>query len=350
MSGHHPSASGASRAPAGADSFTTISPFYETREIKVAYGIEAHPTDNGYLQTYLNDNLEISDDLEKISATEYINHLQGVRFLIEETISKQKFIEWLKMPEIHLFYSGHARFGRGPCFSAHEDAAPVEGQPFKTEDWEQGTDGASGIFRMGYPFIGIEVSELITHGYTANPMKESEGRPARADCEPAMRGYLSSLRARAPAEIDPGLAAQLRDNQDGDRYWSYPSPRGMAVVHHAGWRNTLSTGSDLGTIHDPDDADNTQMLCRVLVHAGCSTLDHNHAVLRHIARWQRTGNERYAFWTTNTSNAMSIGPWMHALISYDQWNAFSSWEPSLAWTVQRTNNYLRRHGQTFRMI
>jgi hypothetical protein len=360
MSGHERSATaaGASRAPEGASTFTALSPAYELRQLKIAYGIQFHvgegvPEPWAPIQ-YLKDNLEISDDLEKVSDTEYINHLQGVRFTIEETTGKQQFITWLKTPEVHVIYQGHARYGRGPCFGARGVVDPRARPPVlvQTEDWEEGTNSDSGLFRMGYPFIGIEASEVVEHGYTPNLVKESEGRPGstlgtRADCESPMRGYLGSMRALPPEHIHPELPGRLRDHQDGDRYWSYRVGAVPYVIHHAGWRNTLSTNSDLGTLHDADDPDNTQMTCRVFTHLGCSTKQHNYPVVRHIAKWRRLHNERYAYWTTNVANASAIGPWVHALISYDRPNAFGPWGPSLQFAVDETNGKLRRLPRRF---
>ena len=192
---------GASRGLKGGSRFTALKPTIETRQLKIAYGIQFHPGESLPVshQQFLDKNLELSDNLEKISDSEYLNHLQGVRFTIEVTTSKQKFIEWLKTPALHVIYMGHARHGRGPCFGAH--GIDDRGSLVKTQDWEQGTDDDSGIFRMGYPLIGVEISELLGHGYTANALKESDGRPARADCDPYLRGYLGSLKALSPDEI-----------------------------------------------------------------------------------------------------------------------------------------------------
>jgi hypothetical protein len=347
-----PGGAGASRAPLGSSSFNPLSPSYETRQLKIAYGIQFHPDETPKVkpQDFLDQYLELSADLEKVSASEYISHVQGVRFTIEETTSKQQFITWLKTSDLHVIYMGHARYGRGPCFGAH--GIDSTGTALvKSEDWEQGTNADSGIFRMGYPYIGVPASELVDHGYTANAVKESEGRPAAADCDPDLRGYVGSLTARAPDDIATGLAAQLRNYQAGDRYWTYHSSEGIAIVHHAGWRNTLSSGSDLGTLQNPDDPDHTQMTCRAFTHLGCSTYIHNYKVVRKIAMWQRSGNERYAYWTTNLSGPpYAVGPWVRALIAYNKWNAFSSWEGSLNWAVQRANRSLRNLNGGYQLI
>ena len=221
-----PAGVGASRGPLGGSGFTAVSPVYETRELKIAYGIQFHKDESLPGQTpqeFLDQYLEVSDDLEKISDSEYLNHLQGVRYTIEETTSKDQFIDWLKTPELHVIYMGHARYGRGPCFGAHGNDPANPALTLKSEDWEEGSDADSGIFRIGYPFIGVDVAELIEHGYTARPVKESEGAPARADCDPDLRGHLGSLHAKTPDQISPGIDSQFGDHQAGDRYWTYGS-------------------------------------------------------------------------------------------------------------------------------
>ena len=74
-------------------------------------------------------------------------------------------------------------------------------------------------------------------------------------------------------------------------------------------------------------------------------------VVRQIAKWQRAGNERYAYWTTNLSGPpYGVGPWVRGLIAYNKWNAFSSWEPSLTWAVARANRSLRSLNAAYQLI
>jgi hypothetical protein len=348
-----PGGSGARRAPQGSADFTTLSPVYELRELKIAYGIQFHPGESldTTPQDYLNAHLDLSDDLEKVSDNEYINHAQGVRYTIEESTSKQQFITWLKTPDVHLIYMGHARYGRGPCFGAR-GLETVDGSEriLKTEDWEEGSNDASGIFRMGYTYIGVDVAELLDHGYTANLVKESEGRPASSDCDPDLRPHRGEFYPRAPEQIHPLLVNQLRNHDDGDKYWSYGAHGNRRLVHHAGWTGTFSSPSDMGTLHDATDPDGTQMVCRVFTHLGCSTFHHNYPVVRRIANWRRDGNERHAYWTTDLSFPHGVGPWVHGVISYKRWNAFESWGPSLDWAVQRANRSLRALGASYSII
>ena len=346
----HTTAVGASRQTPASSGFTTLSPGYETRRLVIAYGLQFHKDESlqGFTyEQYMADNFQPSDDIEKISDTEYVNHLQGVRFLIEETTKRTDFFTYLKTPEIHLMYEGHARYGRGPCFGAHGITSDLT-TLIQSEDWEQGSGPESGIFRMGYPYLPVPASEILEHGYTANLLKESAGIPKRSDCHPELRPHLGSLRAREPESIHPGLTARLRGYRAGDRYWIYGSK--PFVIHIAGWRNTLSSPWELRTLIDPDDPDSTEMKCRVFTHLGCSTFIHNYPIVRRIAMWRRDGNERYAYWTTATSNPSCLGPWIHALITYRKWNAFQPWGPSLDYAVERTNRALRRDGERYRLI
>jgi hypothetical protein len=349
-SGNSPTGVGASRQTPGSSGFTTLGPAYETRRIVVAYGMQFHKDESlsgDTFQEFMAANFTPSADIEKISDTEYVNHLQGVRFTIEETIKRTEFYNFLKTPEIHLVYEGHARYGRGPCFGAHGLNATT-GDIIPSEDWEQGSDLDSGIFRLGFPFLPVPANEILEHGYTANLLKESDPIPDAADCHPELRPYRHSMALREPEQIVAGLTGHLRGHQPGDRYRVYGSKR--YVVHKAGWQFTLGFPWELGTLIDPSDPASTQMRCRVFTHLGCSTFIHNYPIVRRIAGWQHDGNERYAYWTTATSNPTAFGPWIHALITYNHWNAFQSWEPSLSYAVDRTNRYLRRIGQRYRVI
>ena len=336
---------GASREHEDSDSFTAITPAYEDRRIVIAYGLQFHEDEFNSRYTlgnFMPANLGRFPDVEIVSRTEYINHRQRVRFLIEETTDKTAFMNYLETPDVHVIYDGHARYGRGPCFGRNGTA---DGSVRPGEDWEEGTSASTGIFRMGYPFIGIPVKETLDHGYTANPMKESEGTPARDDCHPDLRARRGRLRARTPERIHRNLLGHLRNHQAGDKYWVYYASDdgevGPHLVHHAGWENTFSMPFDLGSI---------DMRCRVFCHWGCDTFHSNYRVVRFLANWRREGNERYAYWTTASSYDGTFTRWVFHLMTYNVDNAFQSWEPSLSYAVQRTNSHLRRDGYRYRVI
>jgi hypothetical protein len=328
-----------SRQHTGSTSHSTLAPAYERRLIRIASGIEAHDDQipaEWRLQPYLDSVLPHYPDVEKVSNSEYRNHRQRVIFDLRQTTDKSVFRQWLETPELHVIYDGHARMGRGPCFGRVEEGA------IQTEDWGEGNNRTtSGLFRMGFPFIGIDAAEILEHGYTAHLLKESEPIPASADCHPQLRPYLRSLHLYTPDQLHDGLAARLRNHQPGDRYWAYHLGREVKVIHHAGWQNTTSHPHEWAAVN---------VRCRVFCHLGCSSFLHNFPIVRRQAGWRREGNDRYAYWTTASSYPPTLALWIAHLISYNVENAFASWEPSLADTVTRTNRQLRAHGYSYRMI
>ncbi len=122
---------------------------------------------------------------------QFINAAQGVRFLIKVVNTKDAFIAALQTAGAHVIYSGHARYGRGPCFG--------DGGDGPGEMWEEGTSDQDGIFRMGYPFISVDVHDLV-HGYTAN-LAPADVKPAAAEPRARIRGQrdlaLARLRSRS---------------------------------------------------------------------------------------------------------------------------------------------------------
>jgi hypothetical protein len=328
-----------SRQHAASSAHSVIAPAYERRHIRLAHGIQFHQDQVEELwrvNPYLDSLLSRYPNVEKISNAEYRNHRQRVIFTIEETTDKSVFRRWLETPELHVIYNGHARYGRGPCFGRIEENA------METEDWGEGTNrSTTGAFRLGYPYIAVPASEIHEHGYTAHLLKESEGVPDAADCDPELRPHLRSLRPRTPDELHAGLTNLIRGHQAGDRYLAYRSGGSWKVVHHAGWQNTLS---------DPNDWGATNVQCRVFCHFGCSTFLHNYPVIRRLAGWTRDGNERYAYWTSTLAYAITYSRWVANLVTYDVENAFLPWADSLAHAVRRTNRDMRAEGFNYRVI
>jgi len=115
----------------------------------------------------------------------------------------------------------------------------------------------------------------------------------------------------------------------------------MQVVMIAGWIDTLSAPSEIGNF-DP--------ACRVFVHMACSTFKHNHPVVRKLKGWKHEGNERYAYWTTDLSDAIGDQYWLQHILTYDKFNAFQSWEKSLEFAKNKSNALLARDGERFRFI
>jgi len=274
---------------------------------------------------------------------------QSVLFDIEVITTKDAFKKALETPGLHVVYAGHARYGRGPCFGPSQDPG---------DDWENGTTPAiTGLFRMGYPFIGVPVAEIVDHGYTANPVLGSEPRPDASQCDPDARHAkfqrftlieLAQHPLKSPPVylIDPMMLSALIPAAavPGATFWGYDSfahgHMSRHVVLHAGWEATASAPFDLGA---------TDMRCRVFCHLGCSSYKHNYPVVRKLKKWTREGDDRFAYWTTNISSS-NFTYWLRKILGYPERNDHKDWGPSIRWAVAKVNSDLRRAGETFQVI
>lgn len=281
----------------------------------------------------------------------YIAHAQGVIYEIETVTQKDEFDAALRSPGTMVIYNGHARYGRGPCFGkASADAD--DGAP--GEDWEDGITGATdrtGIFRMGFPYLGLDVVDVLHHGYTANLVPASE-RLGSADCHPELRAALGLLRGRSLEAIEAMATSQetldphpplraLVHNALPDNYWTFRRHGTVNVVIRAGWQHTRSAPYDLGS-YEPS--------ARAFCHFGCSTYIHNYPVMRKLKGWTREGNERYCYWTTAPSTGIESTLWFYYLLAYDRPSGYRSWAPLLADATRRANQGLAGSGAQHRVI
>ena len=277
----------------------------------------------------------------------YLNLTQNVLYQIDCVEDKASFREALLTEGIMVIYNGHARFGRGPCFG------PPGNLP--GDDWENGADTEhGGIFRMGYPFVGIPVHEIIGHRYHPAPLPATEPRPPSADCDPELRPHLGELRARRVSDMhrDPMLvevlAEQLGLSADSeDRFWTFlaveDAEHGLEthVVLRAGWRDTPTAPADLG---------GTDLACRMFCHFGCSTFQHNYHILRNRKGWTRDGDQRMAYWQDDLAKPIGTNIWLSHLMTYPHRHDWESWTDWAAYAVRETNRELRAGGNHWQII
>ena len=272
---------------------------------------------------------------------------QNVLYTIESLEDKVSFIDALLTPGAIVLYAGHARFGRGPCFSPSD--APGD-------DWENGTDPVTrGLFRMAFPFLAVPLHEFQEHRYHAVPLPATEPRPTSGDSEPDLRRRLGQLIPRTVAQmhVDPDVVVLLAelfgvDPASDQRFWTFVAldrsdiGAEVHVVLKANWKDTASAPADLGSI---------EPLCRVFCHFGCSTFQHNFPVLRKFKKWVREGDERHAFWTTDVANNQGSILFLKNLLTAKGRQSGKLWEPWLRTAVQATNRDLRTAvGPFFQLI
>lgn len=268
---------------------------------------------------------------------EYTSKAQGVKYLVDVVNTKFEFRAALGAIDRHVVYAGHARYGRGPCFGQTDDPG---------ENWEDGEAPPWGLYRMGYPFIGVPVREILEHKYTANLVASTIPVPVD-QAETYLKRHIPWLQAKTAEDIHPELPTYAKDGDPATRWWCYRNlddgdvedkatgkPKqptiGPFVVLHAGWKDTTVTPEDLGA---------TTLNCRVFCHFGCDTFNHNHKILRDpsFKGWQREGDDHFAFWTSAIAKGDTANHWLYHLFTYPVYNAFCDWEPSLNYAVARTN-------------
>ena len=312
---------------------------FEERDIVIAAGIEAHDEDvpaSFRIFTYLSDRLK---DFKINSATEaeFSNEAQKVHYRLTIVQKRPEFQKALENPDLHVIYDGHSRYGRGACFDQYAGKAPSEG-----EQWENGTGNDNGIFRLGYPFVPVDVEDFEHHKYTFRPLPGDADPPDRADRHPDARRGLS--RIAMPAEHRDRVAAAARSADD--RYWGYLSGGKPHFLLEAGWEN--------GTQSFPFELRNTDLKCKTFCHFGCSSRLHYREIIRgdDFKAFKRDDppTQRFAYFTTAPSNAACTPIWLHALLSYKEKNNFKSWFASLEAAKKKANNELRKLGQRYEIF
>lgn len=277
----------------------------------------------------------------------HFNAEQNVLYTIESIEDKASFITALLTPNVIVLYAGHARFGRGPCFSPNETPS---------DDWENGTDPVTrGLFRMGFPFLSVPLHEFQEHGYHATLLSGDEPKPRAADSEPDLRRRLGQLVRRTVRQmhVDAAVVAKVAelfgvDPDSPETFWTFvaldraeigPEVHVVLIAH---WKDTVSAPADLGSI---------EPLCRVFCHFGCSTFQHNHPPLRKFKKWVREGDERHAFFTTDVANNQGSVLFLKNLLTMPGRQSRKPWAPWLARGISLTNRDLRNaEGPFFQLI
>jgi len=318
---------------------------YETREIVLAQGIQFHESDyehyksQGYSVESVFDFLErkIGSDFQTSSSSrgEYTSTQQKVHFIIRIIQSKDDFKQALETQNLHVVYDGHSRYGRGTCFDVYSGQYDGTG-----DQWEQGSTNSNGIFRLGYPYIGIPLEDIEHHEYLFAPIPAENNPPSRSERHPHARRSLT--RIHLPEDLRGYVSSGFEST--GDRYWGYRRHGKIHLLLHAGWENTRSDPFDLGA---------ATLNCKVFCHFGCSSSLHYWRIVRTTPYkgWQRPSppTDRFAYFTTNTADETGTFYWLYYILKYPQENNFQSWWRSLQWAKYKTNRKLRIERDIYRI-
>jgi hypothetical protein len=336
-----PTSGSAARRTGAASTQTVLNSSYELREIVVAQGIEHHNTDPwltprdgstyGYqiprgLQDYFPNNAEHEWSRIDDTSAEFVSHTQRVRYTIQVINTKDEYKRKLETPGLHVIYMGHSRYGRGQCFGPSSDPG---------DDWEQGANTTTGgLFRTGYPVVGVHFSELREHGYSFYPVSATTQIRSTWYHPEIRRGNLH--RIALPDDLQSKLLPVAQPMEE--RYWASRDGEGETLLLWAGWTDTISTPMDLGAI-EPQ--------CRCWCIFSCSTRLHYWSIVRQRKNWRRTATDRFAYFTTSVSYPLTAWAWLRAIFEYSRPNDYQSWYPSLEWARVRCGRILREEDYSF---
>lgn len=326
-----------------------IAPKFETRTLLFAQGLDFT---NAEFRMNDEPDLLIPDatadrmqrsglQMEITSGTtaSFFSAKQGVLYNIRLIFTKKEFKEALETPDVHVIYSGHSRIGRGSCFGLDIFKQPGE-------DWEDGEEPElSGLFRMGYPFVPVPVSDIQHHGYKAAVVPSSQAL-SKEDCHPMLQAAFSQKKEFSTTELE----AQLTDKDPRHRpRWHVDDPDllfkkfwGVDMVSVAGIRerHAVLFGGWEGTTTDPFDLGGTDIKCKVLCIFACSTQMHFGKIIRERKQWQHQGDEGYAFFTNEASSMIIAPQWLYHMLTYPKFNAGQPLNDLLDYVKNRTNTDL----------
>ncbi|MDP2365633.1 MAG: hypothetical protein Q8M94_17940 [Ignavibacteria bacterium] len=321
---------------------------YEKRRIVVAQGLDFRDDDlrarkaknprysEEPLENFLKDNCTTDFTAKDSTHFEYINDDQQVHFFIEIVRSKEEFSKALDTPGIHVIYAGHSRYGRGTCFDPDVSSTLyTEG-----ERWEQGDSKRNGMFRLGYPFIGIPFSDMEHHKYKFAPVAVEEKPPSLSDRHPEARSSLS--RILLPDSLKTYVVPEFKS--PSNKYWGLITKKEKKILLRAGWENTRSTPFDLGS---------TELKCKVFCHFGCSSKLHYWKLIRKspYKNWARDNppTDRFAYFSDRPGDYSGWCYWLFYVLKYSEPNSYKSWWESLEYAKKATNKLLKSNKAPFQL-
>jgi hypothetical protein len=339
---------------------------YEIREIVAAHGIQFHNADTenqitlraqsdpSALQerdqetvpkSLQNDFPESTKDFEAITIIDdahavFISHAQRVEYRLRVVETKAAFKKALETPGIHVVYSGHSRFGRGPCFGPDLTMSldPTTGDLIRDlsgENWETGEDpNKFGLFRMGVPFVGVPFGEMDEHKYKMRPV------PTSVPVKAADIDKLTDHNSLKPVILRGTRFESFITDPVEDAYWGCNTDHGNGVLMFADFQNSSSQPLDLGA---------TDLQCRCLTVMSCDSFAHFHEVLRKRKGFARTDVDGFAYFVDSLYFKPMDRLYFASIFEYNVRNDNKSWFPCLEFALNRTNKKLLKMGPQFKV-
>lgn len=264
----------------------------------------------------------------------YDNPMQGVRYEVERTTDRARFIAGLEDPETFVLYTGHARFGRGSCFGRVFNG-PEQGSPTVGDVWQQG------LFRQGFPHIGVPVHELVEHQYRTFVSPATQTL-VQADCDPLLKSKFGSLKKKPLREVVPADALHLIQGLGpDDLVWTFRAfQHGVTddfLVHVAGFQNTAFPDVDLGK---------TAIACKGYFHCACLTEQLNREIVVVRKGFAQVDDTGHTFFTTDASDMFDGLSFLYHMLSFPEPSRFRPWKDMLDYAKTKANRDLAAWGVT----
>lgn len=279
----------------------------------------------------------------------YQNTTQRIDYTLRFSGNRSEFQRALETPDVAVFYDGHARYGRGPCFGP---PGPPPGN--HGNHWNDGDGSTTGIFRMGWDFIAVPASEIEEHGYETNaadtlhyyrrivPPSSISNPPVHIEqhrCDHDMRGFYRRIRDTPIANIQPNVDGFVRNVDAPGQVHAYVAPHEDHPERSAHYILLPAGAEHLRRIN---------LQCRILAHMGCSTYPHNHEVFREIVG-PVANDAKHAAWTTNLSYGWGFLFLVYHYLTYPHVVAGQPWGPQFRWAVDHANASLDRANSDWRL-
>jgi hypothetical protein len=285
----------------------------------------------GFLENRLGDAFEVASD--RISAR-YVNPVQQVAYELEIKHRKDEFKEALQTEGVIVVYAGHSRYGRGACFHVYDGVYPSDG-----DHWGDTQNDASGLFRMGYPWVPVALSDLEHHHYHFAPLPVEEEAPSRRRRHPFDRHPEARRRLRRIELPEPlRTYVQQEYRSPSNTYYGVTNRRGVYLLLHAGWEDTSSSPYSIGE---------TEIRCRTFCHFGCSSRHHYWEIVRlpQYVGWERPDppTDRFAYFST--APGIVWKHWLYHLLTYNEPNGDGHWWASHEYAKEATIQDMRASGR-----
>jgi hypothetical protein len=236
---------------------------------------------------------------------------QRLRYRIEIIRTKSAFRDALGTPGALVFYGGHARLGRGPCFGTDDDAPG--------DNWERGTDpNAYGLFRSGHRYVGVYLEDIANHGYHLSLATASEVNAAEISgpfADPLLRG--NRLEPREVGSLRPASAPAT---------WSLAERAGLAPTTQVWTYQGNYQNEDTGTTTVRTfvvvragwtDLERVDLRCRAYVSISCDSYTHNRPIWREPAfkHWQPHDDQALSYWMREVGGGQAITYFLYHLLT-----------------------------------